>query len=189
MPTTFLVAWIAAQVGSILMLWIGSRIASHRYLIWMGQIAHQRKMVALDKYWPLTKIRPAVTRGDQTTCTVILSLLIAAKSLMCLCFGIVVLFWLPLASLIVPSIVTVHDPNDKHLMSWIRWVAILQVTSHTLAAALGFAVVVEATSSSKSIIDVLRSNALLASILVLLSLGFALAAGKSEASGLMKRGI
>jgi hypothetical protein len=38
-------------------------------------------------------------------------------------------------------------------------------------------------------IDVLRSNALLASILVLLSLGFAIAAGKSEASGLMKRGI
>ena len=67
--------------------------------------------------------------------------------------------------------------------------SLLQITSHTLAAAIGFAIVIEVIHSGESVIDVSKSRASMVSIVFFLSVGFALAAGKSEASGLMKRGI
>ncbi len=189
MLTHFLIAFLLAQLGSLLLLWIGSRIASHRWLMSVGRIAHQKKIRALDRYWPLTLIRPAVARGDQNTCAVVLTLLIVVKSAMCFVTGIVSVLWLPFASLIVPSIIAVHDPNNPGLVNKIQKVAMLQVTSHVLAAAFGFAIVVEVIFTDESVVRVLESNVLLLIVVLLLSSGFAIAAGKSEASGLMEHGI
>ena len=189
MTTTFLVPWLSAQFLCLLGLWIGSKLANHRWMMILGRVAHDRKMTALERFWPLTQIRPAVEKGDQRKCATILSMLIVAKSLLCFLLGIVVIFWLPLACLIVPSIIAVHDPDDRQLKSWIMRVSILQVTSHTLAAALGFAIVVEAMYTPEPLLRVIESQAVWIIVVITVSLGFALAAGRTEASGLMKRGI
>ena len=189
MLTHFLIVFLLAQVSSLLLLWIGSQIASHRWLMSLGKIAHRQKIRALDRYWPLTLIRPAVARGDQKICAVVLTLFIVVKSAACFVTGIVSVFWLPFASLIVPSIIAVHDPNNPKLESRIHKVAMLQITSHVLAAAIGFAVVAEVILANESAGGVLRSNVSLVAVVLLLSSGFAIAAGKSEASGLMEHGI
>ncbi len=146
-------------------------------------------MSALDRYWPLTRIRPAVEGGDEKTCTVILSGLIMLKSLVSFLLGFVVLFWLPIACLLVPSIITVHDPDDPKLVVWVRRVALLQITSHVLAAALGFAIVFHSIVTPTPVYDVVNSNVTLIAVILVLSAGFAIVAGKAEASGLMQRGI
>lgn len=186
---TFVIAWLITQAGSLLMLEIGARFAHNRLLLRLGQIAHRKKMRALERIWPLTRVRPAAKRGDIATCTVILSSMIAAKSALSFVFGIVMVFWLPLASVIVPSIVAVHDPGDPGLARWVRKVAILQVTSHALAAALGFALAVKGPLNEKSILSVVDANATLLVLASLASLALALAAGKTEATGIVHRGI
>ncbi len=187
--TTFAVAWLATQAGSLIALEIGFRFTDNRHLVRIGALAHRKKMRALERVWPLTRIRPAVERGDAGACSVILSSLIALKSAASLAFGIVMVFWLPLASVMVPSIVAVHDPDDPTLLSWVRRVATWQVTSHALAAALGFALVVAGPLAERPLAEVLRSNVPLVVVASLASLAFALAAGKLEASGVVERGI
>ena len=186
---TFAVAWLATQAGSLLSLQVGTRFADNRHLLRLGALAHRQKLAALDRLWPLTRIRPAVERGDVGTCTVILSSLIAGKSAASLVFGVVMVFWLPIVSAMVPSIVAVHDPDDPSLGPWVRRVAALQVTSHALAAALGFAVVVAGPLADRSLRSVVGDNIALVVVTSLLSLGFALAAGKAEATGVVQRGI
>ena len=185
----FIKAWVLSQAASMLMLWLGSRYASHRYLMHLGRIAHRKKLRALDRVWPLTKIRPLVASRDAAGCTAILSSMIALKSAASLAFGVIVVFWLPFASLIVPSIITVHDPNDPSLLPWVRKVAALQLTSHAVAAALGFAVVAAGPLAGKSLATTIGSNVILLVLVGVFSLGFAVAAGGAETSGLMQRGI
>ena len=148
---TFAVAWLATQAGSLLSLQVGARFVDNRHLLRLGALAHRQKLAALDRLWPLTRVRPAVERGQVGTCTVILSSLIAGKSAASLVFGIVMVFWLPIVSAMVPSIVAVHDPDDPSLGPWVRRVAALQVTSHALAAALGFALVVDTPRKACSV--------------------------------------
>ncbi len=186
---TFVVAWLITQLGSLMMLEIGTRVAGNRHLMRLGGVAHRQKMMALERVWPLTRIRAAVERGDAVKCTVILSSLIALKSAASFVFGIVMVFWLPIVSVIVPSIVAVHDPNDATLGPWVRRVATLQVTSHALAAALGFAMVVAGPLAERPLSSVMQSNTTLVVLASLTSLALALAAGKIEASGVVKRGI
>ncbi len=185
----FIKAWVLTQAASILMLWLGSLFANHRYLLRLGQIAHRRKLVALDRVWPLTKIRPLLGRRDTAGCASILCSLIFLKSAASMAFGVVVVFWLPFASLLVPSIITVHDPNDPSLLPWVRRLAGLQVTSHAIAAAAGFAFVVAGPLAGESLATTIGSNVSLLVVAGVSSLGFAIAAGIAETSGLMQRGI
>ena len=185
----FIKAWALTQAASMLMLWLGSQYASHRYLLRLGRIAHRKKLLALDRVWPLTQIRPLVARGDAARCAVILSSLIVLKSVASLAFGVIVVFWLPFASLIVPAIIAMHDPNDPSLLPWVRRVAVLQITSHAMAAALGFALVAAGPLAGESLATAIGSNVSLLVLVCVSSLGFAVAAGSAEASGLMQRGI
>lgn len=180
---------LIVQTACILMLWIGTRIAGNRFLLWIGEIAHKRKLAALDRYWPLTLLRPAIEQGNTKTCVGVLSILIALKSLGCLLLGIVVVFWLPFASLLVPSIVALHNPDDPSLMASVRNVAVLQVTSHSLAAAIGFAIVALSIQNQVSILEAAGSlwPGMICGIVG--SLGFALAAGRSETAMLLRHGI
>ena len=98
-------------------------------------------------------------------------------------------FWLPLASIVVPSIVAVHDPDNPSLQKKIRRVATLQVTSHALAAALGFAVFAVGPWAGTSLLEAVGSNPGLVAVVSFASLGFAIAAGKAEAGGLMQLGL
>jgi len=186
---TFCLAWILTQVGSFVMLEVGTRFADHRCLRWVGQRAHQQKMAALDRVWPLTRIRAAAARGDTRTCVTILGSLIAVKSAASLLFGLIMVFWLPLVSVMVPSIVAVHDPDDPSLLPWIRRVAALQVTSHALAAALGFALTLAGPLGDQPLSTLLQENIPLILIGSLASLAFAVAAGVFEARGVVQRGL
>ena len=67
--------------------------------------------------------------------------------------------------------------------------ASLQVTSHALAAALGFALVVIGPLAGESLTDAAGSNPILLVLVCAASLGFAVAAGRAEAVGLVERGI
>jgi hypothetical protein len=185
----FAAAFLLTQAASLIMLHVGARFVGHRYLLRLGQISHRQKLSALDRIWPLTRVRRAVERDDLSECTAILASLIALKSAASLVFGVAMVFWLPFASLVVPAIVAVHDPDDATLESWVRMVATLQVTSHALGAALGFAIVVVGPLAGVSLASAVVANAWLCAAAVLASLAFAIAAGRAEASGLLERGI
>lgn len=181
--------WLSCQLASLLMIRIGVHYASHRYLVRLGAIAHRQKMQALDHIWPLTKLRAAAGNGQVGRCTLILAALIILKSLACLVFGIAMIFWLPVASLLVPAIVARHDPDDPGLMAWVRRVAMLQVSSHTLAAALGATVAWQVLHSDATAALVIVEHATLFALVAAASLGFAIAAGRIEALGVMQRGL
>lgn len=185
----FGMTWVLTQAGSMLMLHVGSRFAGHPLLLRLGTLAHRQKLQALDSVWPLTRLRRALERRDHIACTAILGSLIALKSVGCLALGIVVVFWLPAASLFVPTIVAVHDPDDTTLMPWVRRVATLQITSHALAASVGFMLVRMGPASGTPLRVAIESNAVLACVAMVTSLALAVAAGRVEALGIMERGI
>ena len=187
--TVFGMCWLLTQISSVVMLLAGVRYSNHRYLLNIAKIAHQKKMESLERFWPLTKIRPAVARKDTVACSIILSSLIVFKSAASLVFGILMVFWLPLASFIVPSIIAIHDPDDTSLLPWIKKVSLLQVTSHSLAAALGFVLIKAGPLSDEPLKIIILANLELVILVCLASLGFAVAAGRTEALGVIKRGI
>lgn len=187
--TLLLVAFVLSEAASLGGLWLGQRLIDRPTLRRIGARSHAQKLRSLDRTWPLTRLRPALKRGDVATVVTIITALVALKSLGSLLFGLITVFWLPLASLIVPSIVAAEDPDDPALRSWVAAVARLQVTSHVAAAALGFAVSVAGPLAGRTITSVLVDNAPLAIAALALSAGFAVAAGRREALGLAKRGI
>lgn len=181
--------WLITQVASVMMLWLGSRIQEKRFVSWFGKIAHTRKLDALDRYWPLTLIRPAVERKEVATCTAILSILIAFKSAGCCLLGFAVVFWLPFASLLMPAIVARHSPGDRQLLTSVRRVAALQLTSHTLAAAVGFAIVAISIGNELPLVDVITSNGITIGFWIVGSLVFAVIAGLAETKMLLRHGL
>ncbi|MEM9385993.1 MAG: hypothetical protein AAGA68_13090 [Pseudomonadota bacterium] len=185
----FLLSWVLTQAASMFFLQVGERLAGWTPLRRVAESAHRKKLEALDRTWPLTRVRGAIARRDLRECTLILSGLIMVKSLGALLFGIVTVFWLPLASLFVPSIVAVHDPHDSKLREWIHRVAVRQVTSHALAAALGFALFYVGAIGGAGLSATLDSNLALLAVVLLASGGFAVAAGRLEAGGVLERGI
>ncbi len=182
-------AWVLTEAGSLAMLTIGAQVAGNRLLMRLGQLAHRQKLYAVEHMWPLTRLRSAAGRGETWTCTLILAPLIVLKSLGCLVFGVVFVFWLPLASLVVPSVVAVHDPDDQALSAWVRKVATLQVTSDAIAAALGFAVVLSGALNGSVNTDLIAENGTLLLAGSAASLAFAIAAARLEAMGVVTRGI
>lgn len=185
----FVIAWLVSQGASLVLLAVGTRLTGQPLFLRIGQMSHDRKMQAMDRMWPLTKVRPAVESRNLGMLTTILAAAIAVKSLASLVFGVIMVFWLPLASLLVPSIVAVHDPDDPSLVPWVRKVAALQVTSHAVAAAAGFVVVVLGPLASESLAAAFSRSAGLVAVACVISLVFAVAAGRAEALGLMERGI
>lgn len=189
----FLVVFIATQVASMFLLSLGARHLNNPHLIKIGKAAYKKKMKALDTMWPLTKIRPNIEAGNETACLVILSSLIALKSFVSFLFGIIMVVWLPLASIMTPAIIYVHDQDDPGLQPWVKKVATLQVTSHALAAALGATLFYLSYQKNGFDLGALWEEILSHGELVVLALGlslvFAVLAGKEEASGIMKRGV
>jgi len=74
-------------------------------------------------------------------------------------------------------------------MKWIFKVSILQVTSHSMAAALGFTLYIFGPMTESSLSILAQSNFIIIFLICLCSLGFAIAAGKTEAEGIIQRGI
>jgi hypothetical protein len=167
-------------------LWLGPRMIDRPLLRRLGGISHAKKIRALDSMWPMTLVRPAIGRKDHATVATILVGLVALKSAASFVFGLLVIFWLSVASLVVPAIVAAHD-GDTHVPSdWVQAVARLQVTSHAMAAALGFAVTLAGPLAGRSPGSVLNENAGVVLTGAVLS---AVAAGLREAAGVATRGI
>ncbi|RLA05492.1 MAG: hypothetical protein DRQ47_01030 [Gammaproteobacteria bacterium] len=185
----FIEVWLLSQIICIVMLKLGARNLNNRLLLKIGDLAYRKKLNALEKVWPLTKIKQLIASKDTLMCTVILSSLILLKSIASLVFGIIMIFWLPLASFIVPSIITIHAPNDQQQLNWIQKVSMLQVTSHSLAAALGFVMFVLGPMAEMPLLNLIQSNFELTTLVSLGSFCFAIAAGKAETNGIIHRGI
>ncbi|WP_223789054.1 hypothetical protein [Marinicella meishanensis] len=133
----FLALWLVCQLLAWLMLRWGSHCINHPLMRRLGHLAHQQKMRALVKIWPLNRLIPALNQHHIRRCQVIITGLIMVKSLLCLVLGVVMIIWLPLAAFVVPAIITEHDPADQHLQTVVHRIAFWQVTSHALAAAMG----------------------------------------------------
>ncbi|MGJ8663870.1 MAG: hypothetical protein ACSHWU_09475 [Marinicella sp.] len=129
--------WMICQLSALAMLQLGSKYIENKTLLHIGNLAHKQKMKALDSYWPLSKIRSALAQNNTTLCQIILTSLIAFKSLMSFVLGALMVIWLPLAAFLVPSIITVHQPGNLALLQKVNRIARWQVSSHTLAAAVG----------------------------------------------------
>lgn len=185
----FLLAFTLTELACLAMLAGGTRLAGRPWLRRLGARVRQRKLRALDRVWPLTRVADAVRRGDARSAAAILAALIALKSAVSLGFGIVMVFWLPIAALVTPSIVTVHDLSRDAIAREGARVARLQVTSHALAAALGFAVAVAGPLAGRTIGEAVRGDGWTFAIAALLSLGWAVAAGRAEAGTLVRFGI
>ena len=185
----FVFSLVGCQVLSMCALFVGARLIGRGVLDRLGRYAHRRKLQALESTWPLTRIRPAVERGDRATVATILGGLIALKSLLGLPLGILLVFWLPPASLLVPSIVAAHDSADPGLARWARHVATLQVTSHALAASVGFALAMAGPLAGEPVGSLLRTNLPWVVLSCVASMGFAVWAGRTEASGVLRHGI
>jgi hypothetical protein len=101
--------------------------------------------------------------------------------------------WLPVASLMTPAIIHVHDQDDPDLQAWVKKVALLQVTSHAIAAALGASFFIILYKNGSLELASFWAEIMVQKGLVILALGLSLAfaalAGKEEASGIMKRGV
>ncbi len=182
-------AFVLSELASLRGLWLGRRMIQQPWLRQFGAKSHASKMRALATKWPLTRIRPAIARGDVGTVTVIVTSLVVLKSFGSMIFGLLTVFWLPIASLTVPSVIAAEDPNDAELLAWAQGVARLQVTSHVIAAALGFAVTVAGPIAGIHVFQVLQDNPALSVVAMVLSLVFAVAAGRREAQGLVTRGV
>jgi hypothetical protein len=189
----FLFILAATEVASILFLYMGSALLDNPILLKLGEKAHVKKIKALDKMWPLTKIRPALAENNPRAVTKILSGLIILKSIMSFFFGILMVVWLPLSSLMVPSIIHLHDPNDPSLQQWVKRVSFFQITSHAVAAALGATLFLEGYMDGSIdfavVVSAMNENMTLVIIVLFASLLFALFAGKVETDGIFKRGI
>ena len=79
--------------------------------------------------------------------------------------------------------------DDPSLVPWVRKVAGLQITSHALAAALGFALALAGPLGDEPLARVVKANTFLILLASLASLAFALAAGVFEARGIVQRGL
>jgi len=188
-PTILTLAFALSELASLVGLWLGQRMIDRPLLRRLGARSHAAKMRSLDRVWPMTRIRPALRRADVATVVMIITALVALKSLASLVFGLLTLIWLPLASLVVPTIIAAEDPEDVALRGWVERVARLQVTSHVVAAALGFALTVAGPLAGRSVGVILGENLWLVAAAVAVSAGFAIAAGRQEALELMKRGV
>ena len=155
----------------------------------LGAKAHARKMRALDSAWPLTRVRPAIEHGRAATVFVIITGLILLKSAVSFAFGLLTVFTLPVTSVMVPSLAAAEDPVDAGLLSTVETIGGLQVTSHVVAAAVGFAITVAGPISGQSVGSVIRSHLLVILVMSCVSAGFAFAAGRRESVMLMRRGI
>jgi hypothetical protein len=176
----------AASLGGLM---LGGRMLDRPLLRRLGAQSHAKKMRALDAVWPMTRIRPALQRGDAATVVAIITALVLLKSLASLVFGLLMVVWLPVASLIVPTIIAAEDPDDVDLRGWVQGVARLQVTSHVAAAALGFAATAAGPLAGRSVTAIIGENAGLTVVALALSVGFAIAAGRREALGVVRRGV
>ncbi len=178
---------------SVLMLVLGGHFLNNHLLLKVGKKAHAKKMASLDKIWPLTKIQSLINDGNKLGCHVILSFLIFIKSFLCFFFGMIVIFCLPIACFVVPSIIHIHNPDDPKLQAWIFKVSLLQVTSHTFAASIGaslfFTLNYNYSFSWNSAMALISGNLIFIILALFTSFIFAVVAGHEEMEGIMKRGI
>jgi hypothetical protein len=183
--TTTLTVAAAAQILSIAALLIGARLIGSPRLARLGELLHRRKMAALEHGWPMKVLGRALEERDASTIRLIVTSLIASKSASCFAVGLVALPWLPFASLLVPSIVTAHDPQNPTLQRWARHVSTWQVTSHVLAAAPGFALYWHGLLGGRGTRALFAEHAVLIAAFLAASIVSALIAGRVETEGLL----
>ncbi|MDX1643143.1 MAG: hypothetical protein R3244_02175 [Thermoanaerobaculia bacterium] len=181
--------WIPLQIASIVSLWIGSRLTGSPLLMRIGSETYRRKRRAVERVWPLTRLPPALEDGRVATATLILAPAVALKSTVCLAFGGVMVFWLPFAALVVPSILRVHERSEPEFSRWTLTTATLQVTSHSIAAALGFVWTVRWLVSDAGFIEAMSRDPIADIAAGTASLGLAIAAGWLEAVTLERFGL
>lgn len=130
-------ALAAGAVGSFAAYSLASRNLSH--LSWLqaiGRKLYQQKMVALKKP-PLLQYQRAVEQGNFTTGLTIITTLILVKSIVCGLFGLITVFYLPLAVGTIPALAAEHG-DQPGLRRWVASVTAWQLSSHLLAGCVGF---------------------------------------------------
>jgi imidazolonepropionase-like amidohydrolase len=137
----FLETLILVELICLLAVWLGWRFGPG--IPWTRKMAvqmHQRKMEAMEKSPPLILYKRSVDEGRHGLGLMILSTLISLKSLGAAVMGIIMVYWLPLATmLLMPGIIETHRPEQSAFARRVfARVTIAQVTSHAIAAALGF---------------------------------------------------
>ncbi len=180
-----MLTWLICQSLAVIMLRLGFKHIHHNFLSKVGKLAHQQKMKALVKYWPLNQIIPALHRNKKGLCQLILTVLIALKSLMCFVFGPVMLLWLPLAAYAVPAIISAHRTENKKLTEWVSRISIWQVTSHSLAATAGTLLIFAWWNDNTDIIVGDMTFIMTMIVFISASIISAFVAGKLEAKMLM----
>lgn len=184
-----MLAFALSEAGSLLALGLGRRLRMTPVLARLGNEAHARKLRSLDSLWPLTLVRTAAARGAGGTITVVLTALILIKSALTFVFGLIAVFTLPLSSLVVPAIAAAEAPDDRALHASLERISVLQVTSHVLAAAAGFAIALRGPLAGRPVSGVTAENGAVILAVLALSVVFAIAAGRREARLVLQRGV
>ncbi len=138
----FLEALVVLELICLLAVWIGWRFGPG--MAWTRRLAQQiyhKKIQAMEKSPPLIMYKRAVDEGRNGVGLAILTILISLKSLGAMVMGIIMVFWLPLATLLLmPGIIDAHQPGEAaKARQKFAEVTIAQVSSHAIAAALGYA--------------------------------------------------
>ncbi|WP_420640447.1 amidohydrolase family protein [Candidatus Leptofilum sp.] len=137
----FLEVLLWLELACLLAVWVGWRFGpGFAFTRRLAQQIYDRKIEAMETSAPLKAYRRAIDEGRTSAGLTILSVLIGLKSLGAFVMGLVMVFWLPFATLfLMPGIVDAHDSGEgeKSRRVFAR-VTLMQVTSHAVAAALGF---------------------------------------------------
>lgn len=131
------VALVSASLGSFATYSLASRHLSR--LSWLqaiGRKLYEQKMAALKKP-PLLQYQRAVEQGSFATGLTIITTLILVKSILCGLFGLITVFYLPLAVGTIPALAAQHGDRPG-LRRWVANVTGWQLASHLLAGCVGF---------------------------------------------------
>ena len=181
---TWLVFALSAMLGglaSLVLFLAGGAAARLAVMQSMGGRMYRTKLWALDRIWPLTLFRVAWERRRVGLGCAVLTPLILMKSAGCLVLGVIVLVWLPLAMLILPSLFSQVDayqhPEGRR---WMHRVILLQGGSHLVAAAAGAAVQVAAGFQLDRLIPTAGEHSTLLIVAVVVSAALGIGAGWAE---------
>ncbi len=179
-------ATVVVALGSWAGYLLGAGVADRPALAGLGRRLYRQKLDALSRA-PLNRYAAAVRRGDLATGTLILAALILAKSLFSGLLGLLVVPYLPLAMVLIPALARAADVETGPT-SWLIRVSALQMASHGLAAAVGFAATLTWLLTGRSPLAVASASSALTAALLLGSAVTGVLAARLEAVGHIRHG-
>ena len=181
-------ALLGSGAASFLAFVLADRFLSR--LPWLqaiGRKMHDQKMAMLDKP-PLRQYQKALDRGRFGTGLFIITALILFKSIGSGLLGLITVFYLPLGVGTIPALAAEHG-DQPGLCRWVAQVTAWQLTSHLLAACVGFAATWLWIRTGVSPTDYLLQSAGFTSLFLVGSLATGLVAAWIETTGHFRKGF